>query len=114
MSLNQPSSAEACADLVSRGIPENVAADLVMRLAGASNNMLRLGMVSKVLSSLAGPSDDPSSVASEAARWLRKHNYLSEPVRCRWCGQEASVNDRVFVRIDGVTCDKCSKSRGST
>jgi hypothetical protein len=108
---DQPDAVAACADLIDRGVPEGVAADLVMQLAGA-DRLTRLGITARIFSTLAGPSDNASALAEEAQRWLRKHGYLPQPLRCRWCGKELNAHSRVVVQVDGTACEKCSKSRG--
>jgi len=107
----QPDSAAACADLIDRGVLPEVARALVMRLAGA-NNLLRFTYTVPVFMSLTGPSDDYSALARETLRWLRKHRYLPEPSRCRWCGCELNPNTPVVVQVDGLPCAKCAKERG--
>lgn len=106
MTRDNIDAAGACADLISRGIPPDVASETVMRLTGLSG-VMRLAHVAPLLFVTA-----PGTTHDDCARWLRRYGYLPEPTRCRWCGSELHARSHVAVQVDGIACAKCALSRG--
>jgi hypothetical protein len=99
--------AGALADLVRRGLPEQLAKDELMHLAGAPH-MMRYAIARRVLPDI-GTVDD-------VGNWLRRFGYLPDPTRCRWCGRSVDTRRNMYCNpITGAVahplCETAQRER---
>jgi len=79
--------AGALDDLIQRGVPEQLARQELMRLAGAPH-MMRFAIARRLM--------PDGGTVDDVGNWLRRFGYLPDPTRCRWCGKPVDTRRAMY------------------